>query len=302
MNKQFILRAEDGAGGAGGAGGGDGGTGGAGGTGGKPPGTALTTPPTPGTGDWRAGLPEDIRTNPSLKDFKDVAGLAKSYVHAQTLIGADKIAKPNKNWKPEQWSEFFSHAGRPESPDKYDIGKDVIPADMKVDDAKFAEAKKALHESGLSNVQANNVLKYYFGSIQRQTKEYSDAQKASQDLGVKTLQEEYGDKYESKLDIAKAVVAKFGDETLVTKLEETGLGNDPAFIKLFIKMGEAMMDDKALGDGSGLLINDSTTAIAEIESLKGDKEFQAALGSRMAPGHKQALDKWTRLHEAGYGA
>ncbi len=38
-------------------------------------------------------LPEDLRGEPSLRTFTDPASLAKSYVNAQRMIGADKIAK-----------------------------------------------------------------------------------------------------------------------------------------------------------------------------------------------------------------
>lgn len=35
---------------------------------------------------WLESLPEDVRSDPSLKVFKDVSGLAKSYVNAQKMI------------------------------------------------------------------------------------------------------------------------------------------------------------------------------------------------------------------------
>jgi hypothetical protein len=41
-------------------------------------------------------LPEDLRMEPSLRNFTDPASLAKSYVHAQRMIGADKIPLPGK--------------------------------------------------------------------------------------------------------------------------------------------------------------------------------------------------------------
>jgi hypothetical protein len=41
--------------------------------------------------DWRTGLDESLRTDPSLADIKDISGLAKSYIHAQKMIGRDKL-------------------------------------------------------------------------------------------------------------------------------------------------------------------------------------------------------------------
>ena len=36
-------------------------------------------------------LPEDLRGEPSLRNFNDVGALAKSYTHAQRMIGGDEI-------------------------------------------------------------------------------------------------------------------------------------------------------------------------------------------------------------------
>ena len=47
-----------------------------------------------GTADWRIGVDETIRDNPSLTKFKDVNGLAKSYLEAQKLVGREKIPIP----------------------------------------------------------------------------------------------------------------------------------------------------------------------------------------------------------------
>jgi hypothetical protein len=42
-------------------------------------------------------LPEDLRGEPSLRNFNDVGALAKSYTHAQRMIGGDKIGKPSQS-------------------------------------------------------------------------------------------------------------------------------------------------------------------------------------------------------------
>ena len=46
--------------------------------------------------DWKESLSEELRSDKSLENIKDIEGLAKSYVHAQKLVGADKIPVPNK--------------------------------------------------------------------------------------------------------------------------------------------------------------------------------------------------------------
>ena len=44
--------------------------------------------------DFLSMIPEEIREHPSLSPIKDVSNLARSYVNAQRLIGADKLPLP----------------------------------------------------------------------------------------------------------------------------------------------------------------------------------------------------------------
>ena len=59
-------------------------------------------------------LPEDVRAEPSLKNFQDAGQLAKSYVHAQRMVGADKISVPTKHATDEDWNQVFSKLGVPD--------------------------------------------------------------------------------------------------------------------------------------------------------------------------------------------
>lgn len=286
--KPNVLRMADGAdGGSGGAGGGAGGA--DGGDAGK------------GAADWRAGLPDDLKSHASLKDIKDIPSLAKSFVHAQQLVGAEKLPKPQKNWTEAQWNDFYKGVGRPETPDKYSYKPDMTKFEgIQIDDAKMATTKAQLHKLGLTDSQVSGALDYYLGTVASQAKEINDARTAQQTIAMTALRQEFGDDYDTKLSIAGGVVKKFGSPELHELVEKEGLGNNPAFIKLFASIGEAMMDDKAVGSGFGLVVTDAATALAEINQLKGDADFQKALGDRSNPGHKVALEKWEMLHGKAY--
>ena len=66
-------------------------------------------------------LPEDLRGEPSLRNFTDTAGLAKSYVHAQKMIGVDKLPLPGKSATDEEWNNVYERLGRPNAPTEYDF-------------------------------------------------------------------------------------------------------------------------------------------------------------------------------------
>ena len=57
--------------------------------------------------NWMSSLPSDLQTNDSLTKFSSVESLAKSYINAQGIIGADKIVKPTNNFTEEGKAKFI---------------------------------------------------------------------------------------------------------------------------------------------------------------------------------------------------
>lgn len=298
---------EDGGGGAGGTGGAGGGTGG--GAGGAPAGDSSLLGGTGGgagtAADWRATLPAEIRGEACLATFKAkdtgeaLAQIAKGYVHAQRLIGTEKIQKPRDNWTPEQWKGFYKDLGVPETPDKYAVPEVKLADGLTLVPEKIEAYKKIFHDAGLTPRQVDKVMRAYLEDTNADFTGRQTAAQAQLAKAVVDLKAEFGDKYNAKLDIARSVLKKFGSDTLLQKLEASGMANDPEVVKLFARLGEGMLEDRANGNGTGGLdLEESTQALQEINRLKGDSEFQKALGTRTDPGHRAAVDKWMALHTA----
>ena len=251
--------------------------------------------------DWKASLPEDLRSDPVFKDIADVNSLAKSYQHASRMVGADKVLKPNDKFTPEQWNEFYGHAGRPTTVDGYKLAADLIPQGMQVDDAKFKAAKEELFKAGLNSTQANQVLKYYFNSTHGSMTALQQQQETERSQAMTALKTEYGDGYDANMDLAGAVIKKFASEPLQKLMEESKWGNNPHMVKFLVQVGKTMMEDSATGSGSGLIVTNATQAKAELDQLKGDPAFIKTLTDRMSPGHQQAKEKWELLHRTAAG-
>ena len=105
-------------------------------------------------------IPEEIRGHKSLEHISDVGALAKSYVNAQSMIGADKVAIPGKHATPEDWDEVYRRLGRPDTPDEYELINEV-PDGVAVDDDLVSWFKGAAHEVGLTGPQAQKLLEGY---------------------------------------------------------------------------------------------------------------------------------------------
>lgn len=279
-----------------GGGGGGGAGAGAGGAGAPPAKFDFNSP-----FDVNTMAPEDLRKEASFSTVKTVGDLAKSFIHSQRMIGTDKIAKPQKDWTEAQWNDFYKNLGRPDAADGYTFKPDAtkLPKGFNIDDGRLKDTKAALHKMGLTDKQASEVLGYY---LERTTGEFTTKTQEAETNRTKALAElktEYGDKFDANLDIARSVVVKFGDDALKTFLNETGLGDSPAMIRLFHKIGMEFLDDTARGEGAGLVVGGAADAIAEIAKLKGNQEFQKQLMNR-GPGHQEAVDRWAALHKKAY--
>ena len=268
----------------------DPGAGGAGGGGGTPP--AGGTPP---LNDFVKSLPVDLQAEKSLHNMTDAATLAKGFVHAQKLIGAKRVEAPLPTWGDNEWNGFYDTVGRPKTAGDY-VPPKIEGLELKTDDPRWKQTADALHKAGLTQRQADVVLGRYWEDQVTASKATKTSQENARLQAEATLKAEWGDKYDSNLDLAKATVTKFGDEALMTYINEQG-GNDPRLIKTLSRIGAAMMEDKSRGGSAadGLQVTDATRATQEINRLKVDKDFQAALFKKDHPGHAAAVQQWTNL-------
>ncbi|UOF78046.1 putative protease [Caudoviricetes sp.] len=273
----------------------DAGAGGAGGGGGGETNTFLTS------------LPPDLQKEPSLATFKDPGALAKSYVEAQKLIGAKRIALPGEKASESEWESFYNSIGRPETVDKY---PDVVLKDEKgnviiqPDKAQADELKKVFHKMGLTARQAQAMQEYSLKYLHASQTEAAKTAQQQSEAAINGLKQEWGDKFDSKVDTARAVVKKFAGDSeadLIKFLDDSGLGNNTQLVKLFASIGESIMEDTSRRGGNGALpLNDVTRARAEIDQLKSDAQFQKQLNSATEPGHMEAVNRWTNLFKIAF--
>ncbi len=238
-------------------------------------------------------LPENLRNEPSLQTFTSVDNLAKSYVNAVKKIGGNPDHLVQLPQEGESRDNFYNKIGRPETPDGYDFGTEA-------GDERLNFYRDAVHEIGLTQDQAVNMLKLYAAVEQEQSKA---ANQSNADFAVNSqieLKREWGVNYDSKMDMAQRAFAQFASSDFSKLMDETGIGNHPELLKAFSKIGEMLGDDKLVvgtGRASGM---SPAQAKEEIESLYRDKEFSKAYLDRTDPSHKDASKKMDNLFQTAY--
>ena len=245
--------------------------------------------------DWKASLPEDLRSATVLANVPDVATLVKNYVNAESLIGKKRVPQPDPKWNDQQWDEFYAQVGRPATPDKYGVPDFKFEEGLTVQPELVDKAKMHFHKLGLNERQAKGILEYYFGMENDRFKTTRDSTATERLTAEEAMKKKWGDKFDVKVESAKAVLKKFDKDGAFTNyLNESKLGNDPRMVEMLAEFAATMREDSSgqPGGSGGLPLPDSQRAKLELEELKGDDEFK----KKFMQGDKWAVNKWNELH------
>lgn len=135
------------------------------------------------------------------------------------------------------------------APEKYEF---KAGEGVELDTEALKDFEPVARDLNLTNEQAQKLVDAYPKILagvqqrqaeawQKQTEGWAETVKADKEIG--------GDKLTANLSAAQRALEQFGDPELKEYLDSTGLGNHPALVKAFIKVGKAMSEDKVVTGG-----------------------------------------------------
>ena len=206
----------------------------------------------PPNNEFLGQLPEELRGEAAFKDIKDLGGLAKSYLHAQRMVGMDKVAIPGQDATPDDWNNFYARLGRPEAPDKYEFPSyEPKTEGFSIDPEMQSQFAKTAHELGLSKTQAAKLYDWYAQSSDGIAQQALENDMRFQQEAKTQLTKEWGNAYDQNVNFARAAAKEYGGEELINVLEETRLGDHPVILKALAKIGRALAEDPMHTSQSG---------------------------------------------------
>lgn len=249
--------------------------------------------------NWRDGLPEGIRGERCLENIKNIGTLAQSYVHAQHAIGANKVAVPNENSTPEEWSAFYKAGGRPDSAEAYSTEKVKLPEGVSLDDARVDEFRKFAFENGMNQKMFEAALAYDIQRVQNQVKESEAAAAAEYTQTLARLKSD---------EASGALREKFGPETatvnaliqqcnkamqtfgLTKTMQEKGLLNNYDMITALAQIGARISESKLKGGSIPASVNNPRMRLEEIQMNPDDPYY-----NREHPAHSARVAEVNQL-------
>jgi len=187
---------------------------------------------------WKDTLDEDIRGETCLNTVNNISTMAKQFVHAQRMIGKDKMAIPNENSPESEWDEFYKIGGRPETPGDYNITKpDDFPDELFSTDLANA-AQELFYKLGLSKKQAEGLVEFNNNAALAAFTDHNNALELAQKEVVDGLRAEWGSAYDQNVLKGNIAIEQGvnGDEEFRARLTQK-FGNDPDFIRFASNIG-----------------------------------------------------------------
>jgi len=253
--------------------------------------------------DWKASLPEDIRDNQLIHNANSIESLAKTAIHAQSMIGADKLAIPGKWANDDDWNNVYTKLGKPEDAQGYKL---ELKEGTQVDKDMESWYRGLAHKAGLNDRQANTIFQEYMAK--EAELKAANAPPSLEDVEIIkgeaeiALKKEWGKAFDTKMNEAKGVLTEFAPKDFDQLLTKDGvpLGNDPVFIKTLANIGNyinsKLGEDKMVGNKQQPQYTPAD-AEKEIAALRGDPRDGGPYWDKKHPDHMRTVQQVQELME-----
>lgn len=197
------------------------------------------------TPSWRDTLPDDLKADKSLADFKDVGALAKSFVETKKLVGG-KSAVPDDKATPEAIAAFRKATGVPDAPEGYQVKRPSVALDIGWNDVSEKTFLASMHKLGAPPAVVQAAIDFYG---QMEAAKLEGMKTEANTIGAQ-LRNEWGSDYDAQLGRANRAIQSYGGDALIERYAQNGLGRDPLTIKAWAKVGNDLVEAGVMrGDG-----------------------------------------------------
>lgn len=136
---------------------------------------------------------------------------------------------------------------KPDVPEKYEF---KLPDGVQMDDKGIEAYSEFAKEAGLSQEAAQSLISKLAPVMQSRMTEAVQQARESWGEASKTDKEFGGDKLQENLAVAQKAMKTFGSPELRELLNESGLGNHPEIIRVFVRAGKAISEDRFVPAGT----------------------------------------------------
>jgi hypothetical protein len=206
---------------------------------------------TPKLAGWTAGLAADLRDQHGeyLQGYKTVSDLFRDHISLKEKAENAGPAKPGEGATEEEIAAYREKMGIPAKAEEYELGD--LPKGLQRDEALDQWFRGSALEAGLNGEQAKALYSAWNGLMAERVSALQEAAAESKKQVEVQLKKEYGSEYDGNMALAKRVMSMGGPD-LWNYLEESGMGNDPRMVRLFVNYGKLISEDRLSRFESGV--------------------------------------------------
>jgi len=138
-----------------------------------------------------------------------------------------------------------AEAAKPVIPEKYEF---KLAEGRALDQGLIDAVTPLLKELGATQENAAKLVEAYdkYGQSfeAAQEKQFQDFMAQTTKDNIAAMRKEWGADYDANLAVASRGIARFLSDAGKTKLENSGLGNDPEFMRAFYQAGKMIQEDR----------------------------------------------------------
>lgn len=261
--------------------------------------TLTESAPASAAPSWFDGLPEGLKANPTLQNFKtkDISAIAESLVESQRLIGGS-IRLPGEKDLPAdrqaKLDKIYTQLGRPTTPEGYTLQAPAADSGVPWDAAQAEQFKSVAHKLGLTQAQVEGLAAY---DTQRAMGSQVDSTQAY-NACIETLQKEWGPASKQMLGLARRTAAAHFTPGVMAKLQAAQVSNDPDFVRELASIGKSLMEEGLIVGGREGMGEDGGISSLQAEYDKTFNDKTSAYHNAKDSGHDAAVQRMFSLQKA----
>lgn len=223
------------------------------------------------------GFDEPTQRFLSGKNPPDLKTAVSSWQQADEMARSrNVITKPDPK-NPAGWDGFTELGWTPDKT-KYALNKPKVDAAKGevLDEKTFSKFQDASHEARLAPWQAEKVFGALHEHVNAGLRDLRAAGATANKELDNTLRTKWGPEYDAKAELGKRAFAAFKPDSVTGAMMDQVLGS-AAMVELFANLGEALGEDKLIGDKGGGAFGGKTPAAAKSERmrLESDRAWMA---------------------------
>lgn len=167
---------------------------------------------------------------------------------SKTLLTSG-LDTPSDPAKPE--GDKPTEVAKPVIPDKYDFAALKLPEGITLHPDLVGAVEPLFKKYGLTQEAASELVEAHGNALAKVAQaeeakrdtDFKDWMKTNAEQNIASIKKEWGHDHDGNLKVAQRGLSRVFDSEGIKLLDETGLGNHPAFLKAFLAVGKMIQED-----------------------------------------------------------